>query len=63
MGAQQADQPDRRENPSAGTDQIHRGNDRPDPLIRKNAADICDRKPGILTDAVVRLMPKGTTEH
>ena len=32
-------------------------------LIRKNAAEIRDRKPGILTEAVVRLMPKGTTEH
>jgi glycine/D-amino acid oxidase-like deaminating enzyme len=32
-------------------------------LIRKNAAEIRDRKSGILTEAVVRLMPKGTTEH
>jgi glycine/D-amino acid oxidase-like deaminating enzyme len=32
-------------------------------LIRKNAAEIRDRKPGVLTEAVVRLMPKGTTEH
>lgn len=32
-------------------------------LIRKNAAEIRDQKPGILTEAVVRLMPKGTTEH
>lgn len=32
-------------------------------LTRKNAAEIRDRKPGVLTEAVVRLMPKGTTEH
>lgn len=32
-------------------------------LIRKNTAEIRDQKPGILTEAVVRLMPKGTTEH
>lgn len=32
-------------------------------LVRKNAAEIRDRKSGILTEAVVRLMPKGTTEH
>ena len=32
-------------------------------LIRKNAAEIRDLKPGKLTEAVVRLMPKGTTEH
>lgn len=32
-------------------------------LVRKNAAEIQDRKAGILTEAVVRLMPKGTTEH
>jgi glycine/D-amino acid oxidase-like deaminating enzyme len=32
-------------------------------LIRKNAAEIRDMKPHILTEALVRLMPKGTTEH
>lgn len=32
-------------------------------LVRKNAAEIRDRKPGLLTEAIVRLMPKGTTEH
>ncbi|NKX52478.1 amine oxidase, partial [Arthrobacter deserti] len=32
-------------------------------LVRKGKAEIQDRKPGSLTEAVVKLMPKGTTEH
>lgn len=32
-------------------------------LVRKNRAEIRDRRPGPLTEAVVTLMPKGTTEH